>query len=87
LPGWIGQVACFHHRPARTVTATQLAVTRRAVLLPGDDGHVFQAGYRGGARVGRIDLHLAGAGVVGVVVIGGTPFAHVGGALVTGDGK
>ena len=82
--GW-GLGGGFVPRPARPLAATELAVARGAVLLPGHDRDVFEARYGGRTGVFWIDLHLITARVRGVIVIGDAPFAHVGRALVTGE--
>ena len=57
LPRWIGKVGSLEHRSARTVAASQLSVARRAVLTPGDDGHVFEPGHR---RTGVLEARPEG---------------------------
>jgi len=44
LPSRVGEVRRLDHRPARSVATAELAVARRAVLLPSYDGDVFEPG-------------------------------------------
>jgi len=84
LPARIRQVGRFEHRAAWPVTAAELAVTLRTILLPGYDRNVLEPGCSRSGCLG-IDLYLVVSRVLRMVVIRRTPFSKVGGSLIASD--
>src|SRR6185369_4843335 len=86
LPIRTRQVRSVYELALRAVTATELAVAGRAVLLPSDDRDVVESVLCCfGAGIGH--LHLVFVRIHRVVVIAGFPRPEIRGRAVAGKGE
>jgi hypothetical protein len=61
----------------RTVATADDPVARRAILAPSHEHHLVDAVQHPAARAGIGHVDLCRRGVVGVIVIGGTPLTQI----------